>query len=369
MNPHEMNPAASALDAGGSMSLAGLMNAPWALTGESFATVQAFFDTYTGGPKIDIKGTEKNLGFSLATPRTSYASERGVAIIKIDGLLMPKDNLLTRIGMATSAQWVTSQIKQAVNDARVKSIILLIDSHGGTSTGSPELAAYVFEAATKKPLVAFSDGHLLSAAYWVASAANAVVISGPTVFVGGIGITAKHTHSPIEGRTEIVAGSYKRITSPQNRLSAPGVEYLRGQVNHLYSIFVNAVALYRGATSEHVNTMMADGRSFIGKQAVDVGLVDQITPLSALVNAMASTPDAFARRRRVAAHRVVMTPISTPSVAQAQSPVTPPADAKRVSIYTPPRPLYVQAPIVPVAPPIDPKRNIVRALEALGFLA
>ncbi|MDD3936856.1 S49 family peptidase [Rhodoferax sp.] len=287
--------------------LAGLIRAPWAITIESFENLISIYAAHLRSPKVDIEAFEKRTGFSLATPRADYQVDRGVAVISFDGLIAPKANLLTRVCGATSAQWVAGQVNAAIADPLVKSIILVIDSPGGSVSGSPELAQIVFDAARKKPVVAYSDGMLLSAAYWIGSAANAVYISGPTVHVGSIGIVATHSHDPASslGQTEIVAGRYKRIATSLAPLSAAGAAYMQDQVNYLYEVFVNAVALYRGVTPEHAAAHMAEGRMFIGKQAIDAGLVDEISPLGALVSAMASNPGAFAKRRRITGHRAI----------------------------------------------------------------
>lgn len=286
--------------------LANLMRAPWAITMESYENMRAIYAAHMRSPKVDIEAFENRTGVSLATPRADYQVDRGVAVIYIDGLLAPKANLLTRVCGATSAQWVTGQINAAIADSFVKSIVLAIDSPGGAISGTPELAQVVFDASRKKPVVAYSDAMLLSAAYWVGSAANAVYISGPTVQVGSIGVVATHRYDPASslGMTEIVAGRYKRISTSLAPLSADGAAYMQDQVNHLYGVFVNAVAVYRGVTPDVVNQNMAEGRTFIGQQAIDAGLVDEIRPLGALVTAMANNPAAFANRRRVAAHRV-----------------------------------------------------------------
>lgn len=286
--------------------LARLLSSPMATTIETLENLCSIYAAHLRSPKFDIEAFENRNGISLAPPRPDYQVDRGVGVIVVGGLIVPKANLLTRVCGATSAQLVTGQINAALADPLVKSIVLSIDSAGGAVSGSPELAQVVFDAARKKPVVAHSEGMLLSAAYWIGSAANAVYISGPTVHVGSIGIVATHRYNPADsqGVTEIVAGRYKRIASSLAPLSADGAAYMQDHVNHIYGVFLNAVALYRGATPDVVNERMADGRTFIGQQAIDAGLVDEIMSLRSLVNAMASNPGAFANRRRVAARRV-----------------------------------------------------------------
>lgn len=340
--------------------LAGLIRAPWAITIESFENLRSIYAAHLRSPKVDIEAFEKRTGFSLATPRADYQVDRGVAVIAFDGLIAPKANLLTRVCGATSAQWVTGQINAAIADPLVKSIVLSIDSPGGSVNGSPELAQVVFDAARKKPVVAYSDAMLLSAAYWIGSAANAVYISGPTVHVGSIGIVATHSHDPASslGQTEIVAGRYKRIATSLAPLSADGAAYIQDQVNHLYGVFVNAVAAYRGVTPEVANERMAEGRTFIGQQAIDAGLVDEIMPLGRLVNAMADNPGAFANRRRLAGRRV-----SQPGA----SALTPKNHSAALAPFVPAVMSKEDQAAAAVSYSKKHGINIVQALKVLGF--
>lgn len=343
--------------------LAGLMSSPWATTIESFENIQAIYAAHSRSPKIDIEAFEKNIGFSLAPPREDYKVDRGVAVIQMDGMMAPKANLLTRVCGAVSAQWVTGQINAALADTQVKSIILAIDSTGGTVAGTSELAAATYQAAQKKPLVAYTDGMMMSAAYWVGCAANAVYISGPTVMAGSIGVVTTHRHDAeqSQGVSEIVAGRYKRIDSSIAPLSAEGAGYLQERVNYIYGTFVNAVAAYRGVTPEVASQRMAEGRSFIGQQAIDAGLVDEIMPLGHLVGAMASNPSSFANRRRVVGRRA------------------PPQTGKAIAFLpNMVNPIRATAPLVltkaeqaasAVAYAKTNNVTIVQALKTLGFVA
>jgi hypothetical protein len=124
--------------------------------------------------------------------------------------------------------------------------------------------------------------------------------SGPTVQVGSIGVVATHNYNPraAEGTTEITAGKYKRIATENAPLTKEGRAYMQAQVDHLYTVFVNAVADYRGASAATVLEHMADGRVFIGQQAIDAGLVDGVSTVDAIVEQLAADPAAFSTRRK-----------------------------------------------------------------------
>jgi signal peptide peptidase SppA len=171
----------------------------------------------------------------------------------------------------------------------VHSIILAIDSPGGTVDGTQALADAVLAARESKPIVTLASGAMASAAYWIGSAAQQVFIADGTTTVGSIGVVA--THVDVSGAeaqrgiktTEIFAGKYKRMASQYAPLTESGRATIQDQVDYTYSLFVSAVASQRGVSEEQVLKDMADGRVFIGAQAVQAGLVDGVSTLAALV--------------------------------------------------------------------------------------
>ncbi|MDF3821980.1 S49 family peptidase [Leptospira sp. 96542] len=301
------------------MKLIDLVNAPWAIIPERLVEMQGIYATHLRGEKIDIAAIEARLGRPLANDQQEYVvRDGGIAVLPIEGVIAPKANLFTRISGGFSAQMGIAQIESAMADSRVKGLVLLIDSPGGSVFGTPELAATVRELSDRKPIVAVTDGMMASAAYWIGSAANAVYASGPTVQVGSIGVVTSHTHVPTGAAqvTEITAGRYKRMGSSNKPLTEEGAQYLQGQVDHLYSVFVDAVADNRGSSTDVVLEHMADGRIFIGQQALDAGLIDGFATLDAIVEQMAADPARFATRRKAI---VAALALSSPTPAGAQA--------------------------------------------------
>lgn len=283
-------------------SVSDLLSAPWAIEPAKLLEIQAIYAARLRGEQIDLANVEARLGRPLANEQQEYSvHEGGVAVLPIEGVIAPKANLFTRVSGGVSAQMLMLQLESAMADSRVRSIILAIDSPGGSVFGTPELAGAVREFAAEKPIVTVSDATMASAAYWIGSAANAMFVTGPTVHVGSIGIVATHAYNPSRDGstlTEITAGRYKRIASDTQPLSDEGRAYLQERVDHIYSIFVETVAQHRGASVADVLDRMADGRVFIGQQAVEAGLVDGIRSRDALMAEMASDPTRFAQRQR-----------------------------------------------------------------------
>jgi capsid assembly protease len=284
------------------MKLLDLLTSAWAILPDQLCEIQAIYAAHLRGEKIDIDAIEARLGRPLASEQQDYQIRQGgVAVLTLEGVMAPKANLMMRISGGVSTQMAGIQIESAMADPRVTAMVLAIDSPGGSVFGTPELGATVRELSGVKPIVTVSEATLASAAYWVGASANAVYISGPTVQVGSIGVVASHNYNPQASgstTTEITAGKYKRIASPAGPLSKEGLAYMQGQVDHLYAVFVDAVAANRGTSTDAVLEHMADGRVFIGQQAIDRGLVDGVSTVDAMVEQLATNSAKFAKRRK-----------------------------------------------------------------------
>ena len=312
---------------GGPMRLADLVEGYWAITDPMYDEIRSIYDSHMRGEKIDIKGVEARIGRPLANERRTYSVHDGVAVIQMSGVIGPKANLFMDISGGTSAQLLRNEILAAAEDPKVKSAILYADSPGGNVLGIAEGAAAWKAFAEQKPALTFSDGTLASAAYWWGSAASKVFISGPMVNVGSIGVRTEHIDTSMADaargvkRTIIKAGAYK--AAGDGPLDPKTLEYRQAQVDYLYSLFVDTVAAHRGVDIETVLKNMADGRVFIGQQAVDAGLVDGFATLEDLIAQMAENPTAVAPLRTQA--RASMPPKKTRKATASVS--LPPASA------------------------------------------
>ena len=269
------------------MKLLDVLTAPWAIEPAKLLEIQAIYATHLRGDKIDIEAVEKRLGRPLANEPKAFDIIDGVAVLPIEGVIAKRANLFSQISGGVSTELVARDLRAALDDPSVHSIILSIDSPGGTVDGTETLANLV--AASSKPIVTLASGTMASAAYWIGSAANAAYITDSTTIVGSIGVVATHTDiSKAQAAagvktTEIFAGQYKRIASNYAPLSKEGRQTMQDQVDYTYSLFVSAVAANRGVSTDVVLKNMADGRIFIGQQAIDAGLVDGVSTLESLV--------------------------------------------------------------------------------------
>lgn len=271
------------------MSIFDVLNAPWAIEPSKLLEIHAVYAAHMAGEKIDLKAVEARIGRPLANEQKPYQVVDGVGIISVEGVIGKKMNMFADISGGASSQAARSSLALANADPSVHSIIFSVDSPGGTVDGIQTLTDSVRAARSTKKIVTLGSGTMASAAYWFGSAAGEVFIAEDTTMVGSIGVVT--AHKDISARetamgvktTELSAGRYKRIASQFGPLSEEGRQSIQDQLDYMYSLFVGAVAANRGVSEDAVLANMADGRIFIGQQAVSAGLVDGVITMDALI--------------------------------------------------------------------------------------
>jgi signal peptide peptidase SppA len=166
----------------------------------------------------------------------------------------------------------------------VSAIIIDVDSPGGQASGIAELSRQIYEARGKKPIVAVANHFMASAAYWIASAADEIVVT-PSGEVGSIGVFTVHEdiHEALaqEGvKVSIIKeGRYKAEGNPYEPLTAEARDAIQARVREVYDAFVDAVARNRGVDAAAVRNGFGEGRMVSAYQAVTLGMADQVGTL------------------------------------------------------------------------------------------
>jgi ClpP class serine protease len=266
----------------------------WGITEEALETIIALAERdrvelssiLAGKQQVDTEALSIRLGEPVEG--TAQATIRnGSAIIPIVGPIFPRANLLTQMSGATSIQTVASDFSAVMKNPDVKRVILDIDSPGGEVTGISEFANMIHSSREKKPITAYIDGKGASAAYWLASAADEVVIS-ETAVLGSIGIIAalKDTR-----RADDAAGVKKiefvSSVSPNKRVNFDSEESLKKiqtVVDNLGGVMVQSIARNRGTDEETVLADFGKGGLLVGALAVGQGLADRIGSLEELID-------------------------------------------------------------------------------------
>lgn len=234
-----------------------------------------------------------------------YDVAGSVAVIPVYGLISQRAGLFSDMSGGTSVDGLRNSLREALADPQVSSIVLDVDSPGGSVDGIPELAAEIRQArAGAKAIVAQVNVLSASAAYWLASQANEIVVT-PSGEVGSIGVYAVHEdwskHEEMAGikTTFISAGKYKVEGNSSEPLSDEARAAVQEQVDDFYQMFVADVAKGRGvSTSVAGGEAYGQGRTLLAKKALAAGMVDRIATLEETVNRL--QPSARSARRAAA---------------------------------------------------------------------
>ncbi|WP_341816300.1 S49 family peptidase [Wolbachia endosymbiont (group B) of Elophila nymphaeata] len=207
------------------------------------------------------------------------------AIIAIHGILTKKPGAFDEMLGMTSYEQIEEQIKQALADSSIETIMLEIDSPGGEVNGIFDLADFIYESRAKKRIIAIANDDAYSAAYAIASSAEKVFVSR-TSGVGSIGVIASHIdQSGFDEKqgikyTTIFAGSRKNDLNPHEPITSESLESLQKEVGRLYEMFLQLIARNRGLSIEKIRSTEAG--LYFGEKAVEIGLADGITILSSI---------------------------------------------------------------------------------------
>ena len=255
---------------------------PWAITSSALTTILDIAARQNAPPEA----VAAKLGREL---QNSYRLEMrdGIAVLPVVGPLFRYANLFTKVSGASSYELLAKDFTQAVENPDVKAIILNIDSPGGEVNGCAEFADMIHEARGVKPIIAYASGDAASGAYWIAAAADEIVVS-KTSALGSIGVVGVYRGNKGEDAVEVVSSQspYKRLDPDTD----DGRARLQKRIDAMADVFVDAVAKYRGVASSHVQNHYGSGDVFIGDAAVKQGLADRIGLFEKLLFELSSNP-------------------------------------------------------------------------------
>jgi signal peptide peptidase SppA len=273
------------------MRILELFNSPWAIYPQK---LDEMIDTYGDHIKNDKIDFNALIDRQQAGNRELFTQVEDSAVIDVKGPLSKGSSLFSFFFDASSTKNIQLAIEAALENREINKIILDIDSPGGTVDGSFELADFINNAKREKPILAFSDGMIASAAYLIAASADSITITGKTNQVGSIGVIARHVdftkmdESTGIKVTEFVTGKYKNLFSSDRALDDFATKEIQAQIDYIFSLFVADVSDRRpDLTIEQIVGMEA--KVFIGQQSIEAGLVDSVSTMDSLINGSAPT--------------------------------------------------------------------------------
>ena len=199
----------------------------------------------------------------------------GTAVIQVHGVLMRDAPDWAEAFGVKSMESLASELRMATAQSGVEEILLAIDSPGGSVNGTEELAAEVLRAANKMPVRAFSAGLMASAAYWVGSMADELLVT-PSSMIGSIGVIGSHIDASAQHEAEglkvhiFASGEQKAPGAMNTALSPAQIAAKQSTVREMAMKFYDAVLTARG----DLDASIFDGGIYQGSRAVEMNLAD-----------------------------------------------------------------------------------------------
>ena len=202
----------------------------------------------------------------------------GTAIIPIHGPITARNTFFSMFAGGTSLETLAKDFREALNNEDIKAILFDIDSPGGVAVGPFEMTEMIYNARSQKPIYSYIGRNGSSAAYWLASATEKIIVN-PSALVGSIGVV---TTIPVqeqpdqEGYKNIeIVSSNAALKRPDPR-TAEGIAEIRRELDDLESTFINSIAKYRSITPDIVKSDFGGGGVIIGSQAVNKNMADAL---------------------------------------------------------------------------------------------
>jgi len=271
-----------------------LSESPWAMLPTALAVLVEIVERRALGVRLSDDEIAARVEAARRTPPPA-ATPGSIAVVPILGAIIPRAMLFDgeKISEANSAEFIGRAFSAVLADPNVAAILLDVDSPGGNVQGIPELAATIRSARGQKPVVAVVNHTAASAAYWLASQADEIVVT-PSGEVGSIGVFTVHDDLSAAAekagvrRTYIAAGAHKVEGNPFEPLSDATRQYLQQRVDAVHDEFVRDIARGRRVSQQTVRETFGQGRMVKASDALKLGMADRIGTFQETVDRLAA---------------------------------------------------------------------------------
>jgi protease-4 len=223
---------------------------------------------------LNMKGFEKYAQKKFEDNQNiAHSKKADIAVVIAEGNVVVE-------GEGLASNKITKLLREARKDKNIKTIVFRINSPGGSALASDEIWREVKLANEQKKVIVSMGDVAASGGYYIAAPA-AKIFAQETTITGSIGVfgVIPYTGKMLENKLGItfdrVSTNQHAIISTNRKMSPKEYEIIQGEVDFIYSEFLNRVADGRGMTIDEVNAV-ARGRVWTGKDALRVGLVDTL---------------------------------------------------------------------------------------------
>lgn len=264
----------------------------WAILPGKLEEIAELLELRAAGVTFTAEQIKERVGMFDAPQNTTKGQ---IAVLNLFGTISHRMNALSEFSGGTSTELFSKAFKEAVDNQAVTSIVINVDSPGGSVPGVPELSDLIFSARQKKRIVAVVNPMMASAALWIGTSASEVVAIPSASDIGSIGVLTVHTDQSAADeksgfkRTIIKSNEFKAEGNPYEPLGDATKAHIDSRIGKIHDEFVAAVARNRGVSVAKVEADFGNGRTLRAKEALAVGLIDRIATLEEVLAELGAT--------------------------------------------------------------------------------
>jgi protease IV len=235
-------------------------------------------NTKEGAPKF-----EESILVDAKPAKDAKPSDARIAVISLRGVIGSSE--AGSVG-ETMVDDLKIQLQQAAMDAKVKAVVLAVDSPGGEVTASDIIYDAVrkvrdggYAPAARKPVVVYMGSMAASGGYYV-SCGGSYLMANETTLTGSIGVIMQSlNYQQLFGKLGLEtvtfkSGQFKDMLSGSREMTQEEKDYVQKMIMDTYGKFVGIVARERKLNEDELRKGLADGRVISGKEARDAKLID-----------------------------------------------------------------------------------------------
>ena len=225
------------------------------------------------------------IGALMLVAKSGAPSGGQVGVIRVEGIITSGRGSAGFLGDGVAgSEHIVKLLEKFRNDDSVKSLVLRVNSPGGSPAGSQEIYQEILRVRKSGKHVIVSMGDVAaSGGYYISSAADKIYADSASL-TGSIGVIMETSdiHKLLEkvgvNMGAIKSGKYKDMGSISRPMTTEEKKLLQGIIDDTYDQFVTDVSAGRGIPKDELKKI-ADGRVFTGRQAVRYKLVDKLGTL------------------------------------------------------------------------------------------
>jgi len=187
---------------------------------------------------------------------------------------------ISRTGEGLTSEDICKLLKEARENKTIKTVVLRVNSPGGSALASDEIWREVQLTNDKKEVIVSMGDLAASGGYFIA-APGTTIFAEPNTITGSIGVfgVIPYIGAMLENKLGIsfdpIGTNTHSVMSLNRRLSEDERRTIQQEVDKIYDRFKEVVAIGRGMTLEQVG-IVARGRVWTGTDALKIGLIDQL---------------------------------------------------------------------------------------------